>query len=147
MAKTKKTADSGSNGERKPRRATTPRRRKSAGESAPHSPAAFNTAAPDDSSVSMLDAIAGQAGAPSGVASPGETRPASPGGTGTVVVSPGATLFEAQPAAAPAPRRPAVTAEDIAKRAYEIFCERGRTHGHHLDDWLRAERELLQRGS
>jgi hypothetical protein len=29
----------------------------------------------------------------------------------------------------------------IAQRAYEIYCERGREHGHDLDDWLRAERE------
>lgn len=31
---------------------------------------------------------------------------------------------------------------EIARRAYEIFCERGGEHGHDLDDWLRAEREL-----
>ena len=31
---------------------------------------------------------------------------------------------------------------DIARRAYELYCERGCQHGHDLDDWLRAEREL-----
>jgi hypothetical protein len=31
---------------------------------------------------------------------------------------------------------------EIAHRAYEIFCERGRDHGHDVDDWLLAEREL-----
>ncbi len=31
---------------------------------------------------------------------------------------------------------------EIAHRAYEIFCERGRDHGHAVDDWLLAEREL-----
>jgi hypothetical protein len=34
--------------------------------------------------------------------------------------------------------------EDIARRAYERFEERGKEPGHDLDDWLRAERELEQ---
>jgi len=38
-----------------------------------------------------------------------------------------------------------LTDRDIARRAFEIFCERGCEHGHNLDDWLQAEREL--RGS
>lgn len=35
--------------------------------------------------------------------------------------------------------------EDIAARAYERFAERGYQHGHDVDDWLHAERELTQR--
>jgi hypothetical protein len=35
-----------------------------------------------------------------------------------------------------------VTQEAIAKRAFELFVERGCEHGHHEEDWLRAEREL-----
>ena len=31
---------------------------------------------------------------------------------------------------------------DIARRAYELYCERGRRDGHDLDDWLEAERNL-----
>lgn len=31
----------------------------------------------------------------------------------------------------------------IARRAYEIFENRGRAHGHDVEDWLRAESELL----
>jgi hypothetical protein len=31
----------------------------------------------------------------------------------------------------------------IAKRAYELHCERGYQHGSALDDWLEAEREIL----
>jgi hypothetical protein len=31
----------------------------------------------------------------------------------------------------------------IAKRAYELYCERGYRHGYALDDWLDAEREIL----
>jgi hypothetical protein len=38
-----------------------------------------------------------------------------------------------------------LTDHDIARRAFEIFCERGCEHGHDFDDWLPAEREL--RGS
>jgi hypothetical protein len=33
----------------------------------------------------------------------------------------------------------------IAKRAYELYAERGYRHGHALDDWLEAEREILSR--
>jgi hypothetical protein len=33
---------------------------------------------------------------------------------------------------------------DISRRAYERFLERGAEHGHDLDDWLEAERELRQ---
>ena len=38
-----------------------------------------------------------------------------------------------------------LTDRAIARRAFEIFCERGCEHGHDLDDWLQAEREV--RGS
>ena len=31
----------------------------------------------------------------------------------------------------------------IARRAHELFEARGREHGHDLDDWFRAQRELL----
>ena len=41
------------------------------------------------------------------------------------------------------PRRDPLT-EAIARRAYELFLERGGGHGHDLDDWLQAERELLE---
>ena len=32
--------------------------------------------------------------------------------------------------------------EEIRRRAYEIYRERGEQPGRELDDWLRAEREL-----
>ena len=34
--------------------------------------------------------------------------------------------------------------DDIARRAYEIYEERGRIEGADVDDWLQAERELRQ---
>jgi hypothetical protein len=35
--------------------------------------------------------------------------------------------------------------EEIRRRAYELYEERGRQHGFHHDDWSRAEREVLSR--
>jgi Protein of unknown function (DUF2934) len=32
--------------------------------------------------------------------------------------------------------------EEIRRRAYEIYLERGAQSGHELEDWLQAEREL-----
>jgi len=32
--------------------------------------------------------------------------------------------------------------EEIRRRAYEIYLERGEQQGGELDDWLQAEREL-----
>ena len=40
------------------------------------------------------------------------------------------------------PRRDPIT-EAIARRAYELFLARGAQHGRDMDDWLQAERELL----
>ena len=39
--------------------------------------------------------------------------------------------------------KPAATYEEIAKRSYEIYLERGGEHGHAEEDWARAEAELL----
>lgn len=36
----------------------------------------------------------------------------------------------------------APTYEQIAARAYERFAERGFQHGHDVEDWLGAERDL-----
>jgi len=37
-----------------------------------------------------------------------------------------------------------VPEEVIRSRAYELFEERGREDGHDLDDWLRAETQLIE---
>lgn len=34
--------------------------------------------------------------------------------------------------------------EDIERRAYEIYLGRGGTHGRDMDDWLQAERQVLE---
>ena len=50
--------------------------------------------------------------------------------------------------AAPSSTKPSVPSRDdltvlTAKRAYELYCERGYRHGSALDDWLKAEGEIL----
>jgi hypothetical protein len=40
------------------------------------------------------------------------------------------------------PRPVTVTDSDIARRAYGFYLARGCEHGHDVDDWLRARREL-----
>jgi hypothetical protein len=32
--------------------------------------------------------------------------------------------------------------DDIARRAFELYCARGCENGHDIEDWLQAEREL-----
>jgi hypothetical protein len=31
---------------------------------------------------------------------------------------------------------------DVQRRAHELYCERGSEHGHDMDHWLQAEREV-----
>jgi hypothetical protein len=38
---------------------------------------------------------------------------------------------------------PSLSAEDIARRAYQLYLQRGAGHGQDVDDWLKAERELM----
>jgi len=38
---------------------------------------------------------------------------------------------------------PALSGEEIGRRAYEIYLARGAQPGHDLEDWLQAEKELL----
>jgi hypothetical protein len=37
---------------------------------------------------------------------------------------------------------PRASISEIAHRAFEYYAARGGEHGHDLEDWLRAEREL-----
>jgi len=41
----------------------------------------------------------------------------------------------------------AITKDDIAQRAYELFLARGRVEGHDVEDWLEAEQQLKQKAS
>lgn len=37
------------------------------------------------------------------------------------------------------------TSDEIRMRAFQIYLDRGATHGSDVEDWLQAERELQQR--
>lgn len=57
----------------------------------------------------------------------------------------GAVLTEAAPQSAGDTTVGDVDRERVAQRAYELYLERGGGHGQAMDDWLAAERELLER--
>ena len=40
---------------------------------------------------------------------------------------------------------PSVSEEQIRRRAYELYTQRGGGDGRHVEDWFRAEAELLSR--
>ena len=40
-----------------------------------------------------------------------------------------------------------VPPDDVATRAFALFLARGYTHGHDMEDWLKAERELRTEGA
>jgi sorbitol-specific phosphotransferase system component IIBC len=64
-----------------------------------------------------------------------------------VVVSPQASPPKsAQPTPVAATLSRAQAAQHrISERAFEIFEKRGSQHGHDLQDWFRAERQILAR--
>ena len=47
-----------------------------------------------------------------------------------------------EPASTTEAPRATVTDDEIARRAYDLFLSRRGEHGHDVEDWLRAEREL-----
>ena len=48
-------------------------------------------------------------------------------------------------AAAGAPPSTEPSVDEIRRRAYERYQERGGNHGRHFDDWLEAEKELRRK--
>jgi Protein of unknown function (DUF2934) len=38
--------------------------------------------------------------------------------------------------------QPAIVNSDVARLAYDLYLTRGCEHGHDLEDWFQAEREL-----
>jgi Protein of unknown function (DUF2934) len=43
------------------------------------------------------------------------------------------------------PESSVLTEELVRQRAYQLYEERGREDGHDVDDWLRAEAEMLRK--
>jgi len=56
-----------------------------------------------------------------------------------------ATKPPAKSAEAPA-STDVVSPQEIERRAYDLYLRRGRAEGSALQDWLRAEREILHKG-
>lgn len=46
---------------------------------------------------------------------------------------------------APSTEPASISHVDVARRAYDIYLARGCEHGHDVDDWLQAERDLTQK--
>jgi len=59
----------------------------------------------------------------------------------------GATATAADRAPASLMRSVTVTDSDVARRAYDLYRARGGEHGHDVDDWMEAERELQRSSS
>ena len=53
----------------------------------------------------------------------------------------------AMPLPAAALQSMAPNRDDVARRAFELYCERGGQDGYDVQDWLQAERELHQTAS
>lgn len=58
---------------------------------------------------------------------------------------PAAKTGRQTPSGKQAKSSPQPTREDIERRAYEIYLERGGSEGCEMEDWLQAERELQRR--
>jgi hypothetical protein len=82
---------------------------------------------------------------------PTHESPAPRGAAATTSTSSTSSKPSSKPAATdnaaplPAPRMPAPAERECAVRelAYAFFEARGRTDGHELDDWLKAEAQIL----
>lgn len=48
-----------------------------------------------------------------------------------------------KPRSTPGVKARAPTPDQIARRAYQLWQERGQVHGQDMQDWLEAERQLL----
>jgi hypothetical protein len=64
---------------------------------------------------------------------------------GRIAATPGSELSETGGTVNPTDRLARAPKHDeIARRAYQLFEERGREPGRELEDWFRAEREYEQ---
>jgi hypothetical protein len=77
-------------------------------------------------------------------------RPTSPSKTGDPAAPPKPRRARAAATAGKTKTPPAVqepSLEDIRRRAYERYVERGGKDGWHFDDWIEAEKELRSQNS
>jgi len=67
----------------------------------------------------------------------------APAKTAAVKAAPAKKIAAKKKVATPIALVPAAPAhEQISRRAYEIWANRGFSHGDHTQDWVQAEREL-----
>ena len=59
----------------------------------------------------------------------------------------GATVTAADRAPTSLVLSASVTDSDVGRRAYDLYLARGGEHGHDVDDWMEAERELQRPSS
>ena len=62
----------------------------------------------------------------------------------THAVAPVLTMPEAASSASSVDQSVQEIYNQVARRAHELFRQRGYNHGYHADDWFQAESELLQ---
>jgi hypothetical protein len=73
------------------------------------------------------------------------TTPKKPRATAAKTTAAKAAVAKAKTAKAKVTVMPSY--EEIAALAHQFWTERGKQHGHHEDDWLRAEQHLLGKAS
>jgi hypothetical protein len=136
-----------SSGEKKPRRTSTTRRRSTKAAAAEAAPAAQTEAAasasetkPAEPGPGLPASLAAEA-SPSGLMTGGQ-EPLAAAGTnqGTLAQKVAQATTSSPGVWGNEPDR-----EAIARRAFELFLARGGVHGHDVEDWLAAERELRRR--
>ncbi len=135
-----------SSGESKPRRTTTTRRRSTKAAAAEAAPAAQPEAAapaseamPAAGGAELPGSQAVEAGS-SGLMTGGREQTAAAGTNGGTLAPQVARSASSPGIWGREPNR-----EAIARRAFELFLSRGGAHGHDVEDWLAAERELRKR--
>ena len=98
-------------------------------------------------SYGSLSAFTNSSGSIGSILVTGETSMAKRPSARSKVIDPAPPPVQPKPkrARAPAARSPEPSADDVRRRAYERYLERGGRHGQHFDDWLEAEKELKAR--
>ena len=78
------------------------------------------------------------------------TEKSSPGVEPRVLITPPPTVMsepieKSSPGSEPQAGERHPTREEIELRAHDIYLERGGAHGQDVEDWLQAERELIEK--
>ena len=94
-----------------------------------------------------LSALTNSSGSIGSILVTGETSMAKRPSARSKVIDPAPPPVQPKPkrARAATARSPEPSADDVRRRAYERYLERGGRHGQHFDDWLEAEKELRRK--